>query len=337
MPFLRNAWYAAGWDEALGSAPLALKVLGEPVVIYRDSSGAPTALADTCPHRFAPLSLGRVDGDTIRCPYHGLEYDKTGACIRNPHGAGAITSALKVRRYPTVVQDGLIWIWMGEEGLATAVRPPKYDFLTGPGVKVIRGYLSVSANYQLVMDNLLDLSHAEFLHPFIAPPGTASSIKYRSAEEGERVSAFHSMPGQSNTPLFRLVLPEVDQINGRAHMHWEAPANMYLDTGVIPLDGGPEDGAAMPQVHLLTPETETSTHYFWAVSRDRAIDDLQLDEMLRAGISNAFENEDEPMIRAVQERMQGRALLDMNPALLPMDAAAIRARRILEKKIASEG
>lgn len=336
MAFLRNAWYAAGWDEALGSAPLSRKVLGEPIVIYRDASGAPTALADSCAHRFAPLSLGRVDGDRIRCPYHGLEYDQTGTCVRNPHGAGAITSALRVRRYPTALQDGMVWIWMGEESLAQDVRPPKYDFLTGPGIKVLRGYLSVTADYQLVMDNLLDLSHVEFLHPFLAPPGAASAIEYRSTQEGERVSAFHTMPAQNNTPLFRLLLPDVDRIDGRAHMHWEAPANMHLDTGVIPVGGRPEDGAALPQTHLLTPETETSTHYFWAVSRDRAVDDLQLDEILRGGISNAFENEDEPMIRAVQERMRGRALMDLNPALLPMDAAAIRARRVLEKRIASD-
>ena len=81
MAFLRNAWYAAAWDDELGDKPLARTMLGEPLVLYRDSAGAPVALSDTCPHRFAPLSLGRRDGDTLQCPYHGLVFGKNGICI----------------------------------------------------------------------------------------------------------------------------------------------------------------------------------------------------------------------------------------------------------------
>lgn len=337
MPFLRNAWYAAGWVSDLGDAPLARTFLDEPVVIYRAADGEPVALADQCPHRFAPLSLGRVNGDQIRCPYHGLVFDKTGGCMHNPHGKGARPSSLNVRSYPLVVRDGMMWIWMGEEAGASGVAPPSYPFLEQEGWATLRGYLPVNAYYELVTDNLMDLSHVEFLHPFIGPEGSSAGIVYRAEQEGERVAALHSMPGQPNTKLFELVLGDhVKLINGYANTYWEAPANMYLETGAVALDTEDEQTAMMPQVHLLTPETDTTTHYFWGVSRDRCLNNTEIEEMLRAGLSNAFQYEDEPMIQAVQARMRGRPLFDLSPALLPMDEAAVRARRILAKRIEAE-
>lgn len=337
MPFLRNAWYAASWSSELGDAPLARVFLGEPVVLYRTASGQPAALADQCPHRFAPLSMGRVSGDTIRCPYHGLVFDKGGTCVHNPHGRGALPASLGVRRYPLCVQDGMIWIWMGDEAAAADTAPPSYPFLTAQGWATIHSYLHVNANYELVTDNLMDLSHAEFLHPFIAPEGTASSIAYRAEQHGERVSVFNDMRDQPNTPLFEIVLgSDVKRIDGAANTHWEAPANMLLETCASALDTADGRKATMPQAHLLTPETEISTHYFWGLSRDCCLDNPELEDMLRTGISHAFEYEDEPMIHAVQERMRNRPLFELSPALLPMDEGAVRARRILAARIAAE-
>jgi vanillate O-demethylase monooxygenase subunit len=337
MAFLRNAWYAAGWETDLTDTPVARTLLDEPVVIYRGAGGEPIALADLCPHRFAPLSLGRVEGDRIRCPYHGLVFDKTGVCVHNPHGRGARPASLSVRRYPLVIRDGMMWLWMGEVGAAADSRPPSYAFLEQDGWATVRGYLHVSANYELVTDNLLDLSHAEFLHPFIAPAGTASAIDYRAEQHDERVSALHDMPDQPNTPLFELVLgADVKRIDGYANVYWDAPSNMLLETGALALDTGDGRRAVMPQAHLLTPETETSTHYFWGVSRDRCLDNDQIEDMLRAGLSYAFEQQDEPMIKAVQSRMRNRPLFELSPALLPMDEAAVRARRILARRILAE-
>lgn len=336
MPFLRNAWYAAGWKHEIDDKPLSRTILDEPVVIFKGVDGEPVALIDRCSHRFAPLSLGKVDGDTIQCPYHGLTFGRDGSCVRNPHGKGAIVSSMHVKSFPALVQNGMIWIWAGDKEKVTG-RPPSYDFLEQEGWSVMHGYLHVSANYELVTDNLLDLSHAEYLHPFIAPPGTAAAIRYKAVEKDGAVTAFHSMPDQPNTPLFKLLLDDaVERVDGRAHMHWQAPANMMLDTGATPVGESVEEGASIPQAHLLTPETENTTHYFWGLARNRLIDDAAITDMLFAGINNAFQFEDEPMIRAVHERMRGRALFDLSPALLPMDEAAVRARRILARRIAEE-
>lgn len=337
MPFLRNAWYAAGWRQEIDDKPVARRILDEPIVIYKGADGAPIALADRCAHRFAPLSLGKIDGDSITCPYHGLTFGRDGRCIRNPHGKGQITSSMSVSAYPTHVRNGMIWIWMGDKDKAAQCAPPAYDFLDDAGFTVIHGYLHVQAHYELVTDNLLDLSHAEYLHPFIAPPGSYANVQYKAVEKDGRVTAYHSMPNAENTPLFKLLMDEsVRRIDGRAHMHWEAPANMMLDTGAIPVDPPDAASASTPQTHLLTPETENSTHYFWSFARDRMRNDASVSEMLREGITNAFVNEDEPMVRAIHERMGGKALFDLSPALLPMDEAAVRARRVLARRIAEE-
>ncbi|WP_372731399.1 Rieske 2Fe-2S domain-containing protein [Novosphingobium sp.] len=337
MSFLRNAWYVGGFSDELLQGPIARTVLNEPIVIINDGAGGLSALTDMCPHRFAPLSMGQIDGGTVKCPYHGLVFNAAGRCIHNPHGKGARPDALSLRTYPVRQHDGLIWLWMGEPALADEVTPPLYPFLSDPAQAVQHGYLKVDANYELVTDNLLDLSHAEFLHAFIMPEGTASSIIYRAEQVANRVSAYHTMPDQPNTPLFELVLGVgVQRVDGFANSHWEAPANLMLETGVTVLDEGDGRVALLPQTHLLTPETETSTHYFWSVARDGSLDLPQLDAMLHAGLSNAFEHEDEPMIKAVQQRMAGRDFFDMGPALLPMDEGSVRARRILAKAIAAE-
>ncbi|WP_207952041.1 hypothetical protein, partial [Pseudomaricurvus alcaniphilus] len=114
------------------------------------------------------------------------------------------------------------------------------------------------------------------------------------------------------------------------------PANMFLDTGSTPVDGADKTDAALPMAHLLTPESATSTHYFWAAASEKFQSSEQFRHMVYGAIDQAFKNEDEPMVAAVAARMKGRDLLDMSPVLLPMDAAAMRARRTLQKLINDE-
>src|SRR4051812_26504091 len=116
--FLRNAWYMAGWAGELGREPLARRLVGEAIVLYRKENGDPVALQDRCPHRFAPLSRGKLHQDTIECGYHGLRFDAAGQCVLNPHGNCHIPQGAKVRSYPLVEKNTLAWIWMGTPELA---------------------------------------------------------------------------------------------------------------------------------------------------------------------------------------------------------------------------
>lgn len=337
MSYLRNAWYAAGWSHDVGSTPLARTFHDIPVVFYRGQDGSVIALHDMCPHRFAPLSLGRVQGDIIACGYHGLEFSSTGACVRNPHGRGATPTSLSVRAFPVAERGRMLWIWMGDAERADTALVPSFEALGDDRLSWVHGQLHVNANYQLVIDNLLDLTHVEFLHPFLASSGNSERTTFRTTQVENGVSAFYDIKDEPVSGLFQMLWGG-DETHGdmRAYMHWTAPANLYLDVGMAPSGSDIARGAAIPTVHLLTPETEDTTHYFWAAGRNRRHGDEEISRMLRYGTQNAFENEDEPMIRAVRSRMRSNDLFAHKPALLPTDEAAVRARRTIERMIEAE-
>ena len=88
--FLKNGWYCAGWSGELSEAPIGRRMLNEPVLVFRSETGEPVALEGRCPHRFAPLHMGTIENDRIACPYHGLVFDRDGACVFNPHEGGVV-------------------------------------------------------------------------------------------------------------------------------------------------------------------------------------------------------------------------------------------------------
>ncbi len=335
MPFLKNAWYAAGWSKDLADAAIARTILDEPVVLFREADGTVRALRDSCPHRFAPLSLGRLTGTGVACPYHGLEFDGGGKCVRNPHGNGAVPAALSVRSFPITERFGMIWIWMGDGSKADPASLPPLDRMERADLSWIHGQLHVEANYQLVIDNLLDLTHVEFLHPILASPGNSERTVFRAEEKDGVVSAYYDVTDEPISGLFQILWTDsATTATIHAYMHWHAPSNLDLDNGMITAE--PDGGPKIPSVHLLTPETENSTHYFWAAGRNREHGNEQVSGMLYFGTQQAFENEDEPMIRAVRSRMKSNDLFAHKPALLNIDKAAVQARRILKARIDAE-
>ena len=337
MSYLRNCWYAASWDHELGVEPVAITVLDEPVVLFRSGDGEVRALQDTCPHRFAPLSRGRIKGSVIACGYHGLEFDGMGRCVRNPHGKGVIPNALSVRAFPVAMHCGMIWIWMGEADRADRSRLPSFPDREGDHFAWVHGQLDVSANYELVIDNLLDLTHVEFLHPFLASPGNSERTRFRAEQRGDEVSAYYDVEGEPISGLFRLLWDgKEDTANLIAYMHWQAPSNLLLETAMSVQKEVGETDPRVQIIHLLTPASEDKTRYFWAAGRNLARDDDQISQMLHFGTQSAFENEDEPMIQAVRSRMKSNDLMAHNPALIATDEAGVRARRILARQISQE-
>src|SRR5215471_4453184 len=108
--FVRNCWYVAAWDYELKPGELIGRtIINEPVALYRASDGGLVAVEDRCCHRFAPLSKGRIEGDDLRCMYHGLKFDRTGRCIEIP-GQETIPAKARVRRYAAV--DRHSWVWV---------------------------------------------------------------------------------------------------------------------------------------------------------------------------------------------------------------------------------
>ncbi len=337
VAFLQNAWYVVGWAEALGEAPQRITLLGEAVAIFRTANGDAAAVGDICPHRFASLGLGRIVKDTLQCPYHGLRFDREGRCVHNPHGDGAIPRAAQVRAYPLIERHHALWIWMGDPAAADTATIPDYSVYDRPDIASSRDHLHVGAGYELIIDNLLDLSHAAFLHPFLTTEGMASRSRCKFEQEDRVVHSYMWNDDEPVTPLFAMVWDRPEgRGDMRSHIHWTAPSTLFLDVGVTGVGEAAEIGPWLPSLHCLTPETEDSAHYFWMVGRNCGLGDDALGAIIHASIKQAFETEDEPMIRQVAANIAGRDFWSMRPAILAGDGAAVRARRMLARMIRDE-
>ena len=333
--YLRNAWYAAAWSDEIVSEPLARTFLDEPVVLFRDAEGTPNALADRCPHRFAPLSKGKLVDDAIQCPYHGLRFGGDGRCVYNYHGP---VPKVSVHRYPMMERYGVAWIWMGDAEQAQEDKLPDFGtFSSDDSFAVARGYLHVGGNYQLAVDNLLDLTHAQFLHPALGNANSSEHSTFAVKHEDSTVWANYVFNGEPVTPFTRMVWESPSETcDRRASMRWEAPSNLFLEVIVEECGDSDEEPLVIPSTHFLTPETSKTAHYFWMNARNVRIDDDELTEMFRVGTDSAFRNEDEPMIAHVQERMGDSDFDDLKPVFLITDRSAGQARRILKKLIDAE-
>jgi phenylpropionate dioxygenase-like ring-hydroxylating dioxygenase large terminal subunit len=337
MAFIQNIWYAAGWSRELGETLLARKFLNEPVVLFRTEGGKAVALADRCAHRFVPLSRGRRKGDIIECGYHGLCFDATGACVSNPHGDHKIPRAARVKSYSLAERDGIVWIWMGDAAQADESKIRAFpQFGDKNRFASVEGYLHVNANYQLVSDNLLDLTHGQYLHPMFAnAAGPAVFEPYNDPEDQDTVWAKFFRRSQYPNKYFQFLGYPADMLGDHRNcMRWNAPSTLLLDVGMTKVGAPVEDGISIPTAHLITPETESTSHYFWAMARDFKLHDEALSkQLLDIGIA-IFNNEDKPMIEAQQQAMgDNDDLLSLKPVLLSTDSPSVRARRIVLRLI----
>lgn len=336
MTYLRNCWYMAAWADEL-ARPLARTLLDEPVVLWRDEHGAVHALFDRCPHRFAPLSLGRVEGAAISCAYHGLAFGADGACVRNPHGP--IGRALAVRSYPVVEAHRAVWIWMGAAEAADPAAIRDLSFLSeAPDSAFNKGYIHGTGHYQLFVDNILDLSHTDYLHPDTLGGGSITRTRAEIDERPDGTVAVAWRPtNEVPIPLVAGRLPPgVDRVDSWTEVEWTAPGVIKLVNGAVPA-GTPRDLAGnMINVHILSPETSSTSHYFFASTRDFALDDVALNEATRQARAHIFATEDEPMIAAQQARIGNADFWSLKPALLRIDQGAVLVRRRMDGLIAAE-
>jgi phenylpropionate dioxygenase-like ring-hydroxylating dioxygenase large terminal subunit len=187
--YLQNTWYVAMWSaDLLPETVVARTIVDIPIVFWRTPDGTPGALFDRCAHRAAPLSMGQVRGNGIQCRYHGLQYDASGKCIFNPHPNGAVPPGMQVRAFPLVERYSILWIWIGSAD-PTPETIPDYSVLDeAPESQVSkRDYLLMKANIELIADNLLDLSHASFLHEGVLGNEQMVDAKTEVEQTGNRI------------------------------------------------------------------------------------------------------------------------------------------------------
>jgi vanillate O-demethylase monooxygenase subunit len=338
MSFLRNYWYCAAWADELSRTPLARTILGEKLVLFRKIDGSVTALGAVCPHRFAPLSEGKLHNDNLACRYHGLQFGSDGRCVHNPHG-DTIPPALRVPAYTVVERYGAAWIWMGDPKIADQTGIPELWGHGDDGFRTIHGYLSVKCGYELISDNLLDLSHTQFLHSFLTMEEDADKkYVFEIQQNGEDLTTLSNHLNAKPFGFARFVWPDCpERINSYAGIRWEAPANMLLKVHLSGASQSEAEGLHSWGAELVTPETETTCHYFWSNARDFRLDDAPFEQALQAAISGVFTNEDAWILALVQQNMGSATdLISLKPVILASDNAAIRARRIIRKLLREE-
>lgn len=268
MNYIRNSWYVGAWSHTVETGkPMAMQILNEPIVLYRTASGQAVALEDRCSHRLAPLSMGRCEGEAIRCMYHGLRFEPSGECSEIP-GQALIPPNARVRSYPVVERHGWIWLWMGDvAAVDESLIPP----IVGPddGTYFLgKGDLDYKAQAHLIWDNLLDFSHLAYVHP----------TSFNATETwGETRPVF--TPLERGVRADRWVLDQPPLFGDERSDQWFtydflAPGLLILQTMTYPvgkaeefgLKAPPQDAAWMQNsysAHAITPMTDGTTRYFF--------------------------------------------------------------------------
>jgi phenylpropionate dioxygenase-like ring-hydroxylating dioxygenase large terminal subunit len=336
--FIRNAWYVVAWDlEVLADNILERTVLGESVIIYRTSDGKPVVMENRCCHRAAPLSLGRKEGDCIRCMYHGLRFDPSGACVEIP-GQARISPGARVKTYPARQRTRWIWVWMGESSRADERLIPDTFSVQHPEWRTKPGYRNFAANISLLADNLLDFAHLSFVHERTLGGTTAiaEAPQEITGQEGHGIRIVRRVFNTTAAPYHR----RFGHFPGNVNRWWEytlSVSGMFImSSGVQSIEKreGDLDGALLfHSCQALTPHTSDSTHYFFSHAHNFSLDDPTVTESIYQSIVEAFD-EDRRMIEAQ------RQVIDRNPGreMVPIasDGALTRYRRLVKSALVAE-
>lgn len=340
MKFLHNTWYVAAIASEVDAENLfSRKMLGISVLIYRKADGTAVAMQDRCPHRFAPLHLGKRIGDEVQCPYHALRFNAEGQCTHSPHGDGTVPARACVRTFPIEERYGLLWIWMGDARRADASLIPQYELLESPPPTAVgHGYMHMQANYELIVDNVMDLSHVDHVHgPLLNTAGKLSPQKPPVIEDDNSVLVRWEWQQHPPMGLFAPLLPDPQgPAEQFVQVQWTAPSNMFLTVGAVQGSRDHDRGLISWDFHLLTPETANSTHYYFVSLRNFMVESEEFNQLKLKNMIDTFKAEDEPLIAAVQAEMGGAEFWSLKPALLSSDPAPVKARRRLAKLIDEE-
>jgi vanillate O-demethylase monooxygenase subunit len=341
-PFLMNCWYVAAMStDVKGEELFHRTILNKPVLIYRKMDGTPIAMLDRCPHRFAPLHLGKRVGDDISCLYHALQFDCEGQCTHNPHGNGLIPKAAKVPTFTLMEKYGFIWIWMGDEAADPGKLPDYGELMSGHPNSVAQTYMHVNANYQLLTDNVMDLSHIDHVHgEIISTRGQLSPLIPKIQENDRMVRAGWEWKQTPAMLILNQFLPE-PQTEARHFFDitWTPPSHIQLSVGATQtpeVQLNLENCVGQYDLHTTTPETEDSTHYFFATRRNHIEEDIEYNQMKIKAMHEAFETEDIPILEMVHQQMGTTDFLGLNPVLMSNDIAPVKVRKALLKLIAQE-
>ena len=339
--FLRNSWYIAAWDTEIAREPMSRKILGEDIVFYRTQDDTVAALEDRCCHRNLPLSHGSVIGDDLRCGYHGLLYDTSGACIEIP-GQSAIPPSARIRTYPVCERWQWIWIWMGDPAAADQSLIPEWtcmdssEWTRAPGNG--RRPMPIACHYELSNDNLLDLTHVAYVHEDTLGNPRLAHFPVETERGEDRVKMTRWAFDIDPPPLFAAYCGITSKIDRWQTSEITAPCHCMVDVGYLPAGSGREGRGNVPAPSLrvpisTTPESETSSHIYYCQTRNFGLDDEDLTETIQRDFQRVFK-QDVGVLEAQQKVFDARpdaAIIDIN-----VDAPTIALRALNRRLLAAQ-
>ncbi len=336
--FPKNAWYVACMADEIDAKPLGRKICNESVALYRNAANQPVALEDFCPHRGAPLSLGKVVDGNLVCGYHGLEMGCDGKTVAMP--GQRVRGFPPIKTFPVIERYGFVWIWPGS-GTPTPLQ--HLEWAESPDWAYGGGLYHIACDYRLMVDNLMDLTHETYVHASSIGQKEIDEAPVNTKVEGDEVITSRFMDNIQAPPFWRMALrgnglPDDQPVDRWQICRFSPPSHVLIEVGVAlagkgGYDAAPEHKASSIVVDFITPETDTSIHYFWGMARNFKAQDKALTATIREGQGKIFA-EDMEMLELQQRNLLAhpeRKLLMLN-----IDAGGVQSRRVIDRLIAAE-
>ena len=335
--YVRNTWYPLTWSRNVAHELARHVIIEEQIVVFRDSSGQVVAMEDVCPHRLAPLSIGRLVDDTIECGYHGLRFGCDGRCVRIP-GQDRVPDSVRVRAYPVVENMGMVWIWMGDEDKADESKvfdlpeyhDDNYSSFEGDG-------LVLRANYLNLAENLCDPSHVAYVHQSTLSNKQHGDVPVHHERLENRVVTWRWIIDSPLIPIFEGLKPYQGNVDRWHYYHYYCPSIAIIDFGSAPTGTGAPEGdrsdcIQMFACHFITPVDSDTCIQHWLLVKNMPADEA-VDQRLKDGLRIAF-NEDKVVLEAIQNNEE--KFKDVRPVRLAIDASSMKMRKMVSEMISQE-
>lgn len=332
--FLYESWYVIAWKEEIPDIGIfSRKVLGIPILIYKNSSKEYVALEDRCCHRLAPLSLGKLEKDGIRCGYHGLKFDDAGKCTDIPWGSDSKDN-LSVRKFPIIERNRWVYVWMGkEENVDESLLPDNFS-CDHPEWKYKPGYLKQPVPFGLLVDNLLDFSHLSYVHSATFGGTTKIAQTLPEIEEipnGLRIRRF--MSNSSSSGYYERAFGLTGRMDREITYDFILPSILIMSSKAFSATKDQQNKNLLLNLHgcqALTPETNETTHYFFQESHHIDFGNNDTADLIYDEIIKAFK-EDMRIIEGQNLNIEQDATPKMR--MLSVDIAAVKFQRLLNSRL----
>lgn len=332
-PLIRNEWYVAALSEEVTRQPIRRTILEHDLVLYRSVEGEAVVLQNRCAHRSYPLHLGTLNGDSIVCGYHGFEYAPDGHCAYAP-SLGTSRPSVRIQSYPSREIGPFIWVWMGDPAKVDHTKLVDQPWYEEGKWRYQAGYIPVGGNYLGLHENLCDLSHLAFIHAFAKGSEHLARVRPKFEAFPDRVVSTLTFENFPVPPAIQRVMNFQQPVSETGGMFILTPAMHYGEARYVD-SAQPPKVATRYIVHCMTPESPTSTHYFWAMSRDFGLDDAELDQIISEFAKTTFE-EDAVALGEIQQLIEREKRPGFREQVIISDTGGILVMRMFARRAAAE-